>query len=239
MRATLFLFLMIVSACGRPLSPSETAYLTAMAGDDIAPEKIRIVQGHLGRAITYTIPVRPRTTCQERIWPPITHARTVTVSPSATVVFNTIYLRRDHYRADFVPHWPEALDLADAMLFAHEMTHVWQWQNRARTGFTPLRALREHTSQVDPYLFDPETTGRFLDYGYEQQGSIVEEYVCCRILDPEARRTTRLRSMIAAEMPLAGLDEVLDTAAVRLPWRGVQIDGICRAEPEAQTTPSE
>lgn len=23
------------------------------------------------------------------------------------------------------------------MLFAHEMTHVWQWQNRDRTGYTP------------------------------------------------------------------------------------------------------
>ena len=33
--------------------------------------------------------------------------------------------------------------LSEAMLLAHEMTHVWQWQNRKRTGYHPLRAAAE------------------------------------------------------------------------------------------------
>ena len=48
------------------------------------------------------------------------------------------------------------------MLFAHEMTHVWQWQNRQATGYSPLRAAREHDFKADPYLYDISTKTRFL-----------------------------------------------------------------------------
>ena len=74
----------------------------------------------------------------------------------------------------------------------------------------------------------PNNTRGFLDYGYEQQGSIVEEYVCCRLLDPEAPRTSRLRDMIGRHMPIQSLDDALDAPEIRVPWRGVQTEGICR-----------
>ncbi|MGH1412808.1 MAG: hypothetical protein ACRBB0_04910 [Pelagimonas sp.] len=225
------IFLLVLSSCGRVLTPSETAYLQAIHGDQLDPKTIRIVNGHFAGSVTYQIPVRPRTTCQERIWPPQTESKTVTVSPAATVLFNKVLYRKDLFAKDFMPGWPEKIDLFYAMLFAHEATHVWQWQNRDRTGYHPIKALNEHANNADPYLFDPDNTRSFLDYGYEQQGSIVEEYVCCRLLDPKAPRTARLRAMIAQEMPIDGLDRALGQGTVRLPWSGVQTKGICRTSP--------
>ena len=91
------------------------------------------------------------------------------------------------------------------MLFAHEITHVWQWQNRATTGYSPLRAAREHEGGADPYLYDINTKAGFLDYGYEQQASIVEEFVCCAALDPTGSRTQRLEALISETMPIQDL----------------------------------
>lgn len=224
----LLLFLTVLAACGRPLTTSEIAYLQAIQGAQIDTSSVRIINGHFAGSATYQIPVRPRTTCQERIWPPQTEAKTVTVSPAASVVFNKILYRKDLYSEDFMAGWPEKIDLFYAMLFAHEATHVWQWQNRDRTRYHPIKALKEHANSADPYLFDPDTPRSFLDYGYEQQGSIVEEYACCRLLDPQAPRTARLRAMITQDMPIDGLDRALGKGVVRLPWAGVQPKGICR-----------
>ncbi|KUF11111.1 hypothetical protein [Pseudoponticoccus marisrubri] len=228
MRLILLAFLVLAAACGRPLTSNETAYLQALKGDQLDASKVRLHDGHFAGSIRYHIPVRPRTTCQERLWPPLDEAKTVEVSPAATVVFNTVLLRKDIYSDDMMAGWPDRIDLFQAMLLAHEAVHVWQWQNRHRTGYTPLKALAEHGASPDPYLFDPDTTGNFLDYGYEQQGSIVEEYVCCRLLDPEAPRTARLRAMISKEMPIAGLDAAITRPRVRLPWAGAETEGICR-----------
>lgn len=222
-------FVLALSGCGRPLTTSEMAFLQAVQGNQFDPKPVRVINGHFAGSATYQIPVRPRTTCQERIWPPQSEAKTVTVSPAASVVFNKMLYRKDLYAEDFLPGWPDKIDLFYTMLFAHEATHVWQWQNRARTGYHPLKAIQEHTNSADPYLFDPDNTKGFLDYGYEQQGSIVEEYVCCRLLDPDAPRTARLRAMIGQEMPIEGLDRALGQGTVRLPWDGVQLKGICRS----------
>lgn len=229
MRQLALFLLLILTACGRPLTPNETDFLRAFHGDDIDPKRIRVIDGNPAGSATYKIPVRPRTTCQERIWPPLDEAKTVTVSPAATVLFNKVLLRDDIYREDFLQGYPEQIDLFDAMLFAHEATHIWQWQNRKLTGYHPIKAAREHVNSKDPYLFDTEEPRDFLDFGYEQQGSIVEEYVCCRLLDPNAPRTARLRGMIGKYMAVDRLDSAIDRPRVLLPWKGVQTDGICRA----------
>ena len=229
MRLALCLCILFLAACGRPLTENETAYLRALKGDQIDPAPIRLNNGHFAGSYVYAIPVRPRTTCQERIWPPLPEGTMMEVSPAATVIYNRVLLRSDLFDTDMLRGWPDEVHLFDAMLYAHEMSHIWQWQNRDRTGYTPLRALREHSTSADPYLFDADTVGAFLDYGFEQQGSIVEEYVCCRLLDPEAPRTARLRAMIGAEMPIDGLDAVIDDPVVRLPWPGAETEGICHA----------
>lgn len=228
MRLVIVALFALLAACGRPLTPSETDFLAALQGDQTDPAAIRLTNGHFAGSVVYHIPVRPRTTCQERIWPPVTEARSVAVSPAATVIFNRVLLRKDIYREDLLEGWPDRIDLVQAMLFAHEATHVWQWQNRKRTGYHPIKALREHANSPDPYLFDTGTETDFLSFGYEQQGSIVEEYVCCRLLDPQAPRTDRLRRMIAAHMPIDGLETRIDRPLVGLPWAGVETEGICR-----------
>ncbi|ETX31003.1 hypothetical protein [Roseivivax isoporae] len=228
MRALLCLALVLLAACGRPLTDNERAFAAAVQGPDLNTARVRFHDGHFAGAITYTRPIRPRLTCQERIWPP-SRGETVTVSPGATTFFNRVLYREDLYREDFLAGYPDTVDLVDAMLFAHEMTHVWQWQNRRVTGYHPLRAAFEHTSSPDPYLFDPEGTARFLDHGYEQQGAIVEEYVCCRLLDPEAPRTARLREMIGAVMPIGRLEAAIDRPNVRVPWPEADFANICAA----------
>jgi hypothetical protein len=141
------------------------------------------------------------------------------------VLHNRVFFARDWYEENFLPDYPEVMHLAHAMLLAHEITHVWQWQNRAETGYSPLRSVAEHTRSPDPYLFDVGTGADFLDYGYEQQASIVEEYVCCATLDPDAPRTRRMAAMLRGAFPLGRLpipDRVI------LPWTGAETTGICR-----------
>ena len=89
-----------------------------------------------------------------------------------------------------------------------------------------LRAASEHSVSDDPYLFEVNNDRRFLDFGFEQQGSIVEEFVCCRALAPQAPRTKRLHALISQEMPLAALPQSRPSD-VQLPWSGLELDGIC------------
>lgn len=229
-RCVLVVFCSLIAACGRPLSDAETAFVTAFGGEAIDTAPIRIVDGHPGGSLRFTVPARPRVTCQERIWPPLEPGTDLELSPIASVLFNTVWLRSDIYSADLMAGFPNRIDLTNAMLLAHEAVHIWQWQNRDQTAYHPWRALAEHAVVDDPYLFDPDTPNRrFLDYGFEQQGALVEEYVCCRLLDPTAPRTARLRALIGQALPVEGLDAVLDDPLVRVPWAGLQPAGICRA----------
>ena len=80
----------------------------------------------------------------------------------------------------------------------------------------------------DPYLFELEGAPDFLQYGYEQQGAIVEEYICCRALDPAAARTKRLHDMLRGAFPVADLPQSRQRERdVLLPWRGAEVRGIC------------
>lgn len=211
-------------SCGRPLTPSEAAFATRMHGESLNTSRIRIVDGALIGKISYPRPTRPRLTCRERIVPEIT-SPTVTVAPAAVVLHNRVFFSNDWYETNFMPRYPQFMSLVHAMVFAHEMTHIWQWQNRKLTGYSPLRAMREHRLSDDPYLFDIATKAEFLDYGYEQQASIVEEYVCCQTLDPKAPRTARLRTLLEGAFPTADLPK---PDSVLIPWKDAQIKGICR-----------
>ncbi len=97
--------------------------------------------------------------------------------PPAFVLFNTIYYRKDLYQDDFVPEWPTPPIIQDAKLLAHEITHIWQWQNREITGYHPLMALSEHIEFSDPYYYEIENGKLFVEYRYEQQAEIVGDYV--------------------------------------------------------------
>lgn len=223
-RIALFICLLILAACGRPLSPGEASFATQMHGASLDVSRVRLHDGALIGKSTYTRPKRPRLACRERILPEPA-SDTVTVSPAAAALFSHLFFAHDWYEADYLPGYPERMSLFHAMLLAHEITHVWQWQNRARTGYTPWRSAAEHNRSADPYLFDIDTRADLLDYGYEQQASIVEEYVCCAALDPGAPRTGRLEAMLRAAFPMQRLHI---PAQVSLPWKGAKTRGICR-----------
>ncbi|PIE13033.1 MAG: hypothetical protein CSA70_07150 [Rhodobacterales bacterium] len=224
MRLFLLLSLTLLSSCARPLSEHEKAFASQLHGESLDLDRIRFHNGALVGEVTYRRQKRPRLTCRERIWPEPT-SEMVTVGPAAVALHNRVFFAKPYFSKDFLDTYPARLPLFQAMLFAHEITHVWQWQNRHKTGYSPLRAAREHTYSDDPYLFDINTKTAFLDYGYEQQASIVEEYVCCAALDPGAPRTKRLERLIKSEIPMQTLRI---SPEIRIPWAGARVQGICR-----------
>ena len=230
LRAFLIPFLalgLLLAGCGRPLTEGERAFETMLHGDALDLDRVRLVRGAPVGPITFHRKARPRTTCRELILPPAKEA-IVTAKPAAVSLFNKVFFVHDWYTEDYLRDYPGQLNLVAAMLFGHEMTHVWQWQNRARTGYHPLRAAAEHGRSEDPYLFEMDGAPRFMEYGYEQQGAIVEEYVCCRTLAPDAARTKRLHDMLKGAFPVADLPGGGQReSSVLLPWRGAELKGIC------------
>ncbi|MFK7940140.1 MAG: hypothetical protein AB8B82_12220 [Roseovarius sp.] len=206
------------------MTEAETQFAQSIHGDTLDTQRIRFVDGALVGSVTFQRQKRPRLACRERIFPE-PKDELVTVGPAAVALHNKIFFTRRYFLTDYMADYPEQIDLYSAMLFAHEITHIWQWQNRAVTGYTPLRAGREHVNSDDPYLFDISTKTNFLDYGYEQQAGIVEEYICCATLDPKAPRTQRLEQMLRGAFPMSKL---AITDNVVLPWDKAETRGICR-----------
>ena len=226
-RLAALLLPLVLIACGRPLTETESAFARAMLGDELAAQRVRLVDGAPVAAVTFRRKARPRVTCRERILPPAKEA-IVTAKPAAVTLFNTVFFDKAWYADNYMNTYPERISLSAAMLLAHELTHVWQWQNRAKTGYSPLRAAAEHGASDDPYLFELDAQPDFLSYAYEQQGAIVEEYVCCRALDPGAARTKRLHDMLKAAFPVSDLPrDGKRESGVYLPWDKAEIKNIC------------
>lgn len=224
MRRLALTCLLILAACGRPLTQNERNFVATLHGDSFDPGTVRIVGADvIGTRVRYR-PARPQVACRERIWPP-PETEIVPTSIAATMLFETGIFRLDLYRDDFLAAYPQTLPLAYAMLFAHEMTHVWQWQNRALTGYHPLRAASEHVPGGDPYLFNVDDARAFLGYSDEQQASLVEEFVCCRALDPEGERTQRLYDILAPVFPT--IERQTRAEGIRVPWKDARVEGIC------------
>lgn len=83
-----------------------------------------------------------------------------------------IYLP-DGYSDDF-----SKTSLARQRLFIHESVHVWQHQNRilnlAMSAFQ--EGVKHQFNYAKAYLFHLEPGKDLLDYGFEQQAAIIEEY---------------------------------------------------------------
>ncbi|HID66825.1 MAG TPA: hypothetical protein EYP31_00775 [Roseibacterium sp.] len=225
---TLFLILLALSlaACGRPLTTAEAVYMAELQGGTFDPGAVRIIRNPLVGLFTQTYPTRPPTTCRERIFP-APEEDYISARTGGIVLFNTLHLREDLVLPDYTRFPDGTRSLVAAMFFAHEMTHIWQWQNRAQTRYHPFRALWEHANVEDPYLFSNDDPRPFLNYGFEQQASLVEEYVCCRATDPRGARTARLEALIGQVMPVTPLRNRADSTPIYLPWEDAPIAGIC------------
>lgn len=215
----------VLAGCSaRPLDPAERRFAADLHGPALRTEAVRVHRGALIGGIPMTRPPRPQIACRERIYPP-EQGPEVRTSVAGFVLGNRVFVARPFWRDDYLDGYPEKLPLARAMFLAHELTHVWQWQQRERTGYAPWKAAGEHAVSEDPYLFDLDADRRFLDFAYEQQAALVEEFVCCRALDPEGARTVRLYELLRPEFPqLARRDRA---QSVTLPWSDAHLPGIC------------
>ncbi|WP_422049609.1 hypothetical protein [Shimia sp.] len=224
MRRLLCLLSLTLISCTRPLTETETAFARDVHGDSLDTSRVRITRDVPLGVATFEYKKRPRLACRERINPE-PKEEIITASPAGVVLFNRLFTTEDWSVPNYLPDYPEKVHMSAALFFAHEMTHVWQWQNRDVTGYSPRRAASEHKHGVDPYQFETASAETFLDYGYEQQASVVEEYLCCAILDPKAPRTARLRSLLDDHFPV---DDLPRLESVILPWEGAELEGICR-----------
>ena len=218
--------LLLLTACGRSLTSTEDAFARAFIGPDLDTDDIRITRSPVIPFFKFTVPVPPRLTCAQKLFPP-TDQKTFTGSPSATVIFNTIHTNPDAYSRNYLRAYPERANILAAMFLAHEFVHVWQWQNRETTGYHPLKAAAEHRASSDPYLFDLNNKSRFHDFGYEQQGAIAGEYICCAALAPNAPRTQRLHDLLAEVFPLQNLRAILPEVEFPLPWKDTDVANLC------------
>jgi hypothetical protein len=91
----------------------------------------------------------------------------------------------------------EATTLGERAHLAHELVHVWQYLGLRRTGIELL------SQRIYRYALEPGRT--FASYGYEQQASIVEDYV--RLKEGEGARRAR------APAALADYERLIATAA--------------------------
>ncbi|GIT90497.1 hypothetical protein JANAI61_09550 [Jannaschia sp. AI_61] len=201
--AAVLVGLLAIAGCTRSLTQAELALSSKLHGDTLDPAPITVVQNPFIGLFPITFNARPRTTCRERIGPP--RSGRITAATGGIVLFERLLLSPDAWQPDYAATYgPEAvIDLPAAMFLIHELTHVWQWQNRALTGYHPRRAFKEQITIDDPYLFDTDAEQPFLSYGYEQQASLVEEYLCCAVLDPDGARTERLKHLLRQVMPVA------------------------------------
>ncbi len=197
---------LLLAACGRPLTPGETAFARDMFGDTLDPARVRVRVGAglapppkpepapPARAARADIPKGfcTRTPQPRRIrW------------PAAFVLGNTVFIKREYYAADTFPGWPERFLVPQGLLMAHELIHVWQWQNRATTRYSPLRPLAEAARKADPYIWDGTGPRPFRAFGFEQQAALVEDYLCYRLFEPHDPRRRELQTILAPVLPLA------------------------------------
>jgi len=91
------------------------------------------------------------------------------VDNSARTFGNSIYMH-NLYQEDF-----SKASLPMQGLFIHEMTHVWQFQNRVMNlSLKDVWNMVSHRKDAYEYTLDKNKDLK--DYGIEQQASIVQEY---------------------------------------------------------------
>ena len=203
--------LLVLSACSRPLTPSEERFANDLFGPSLDTSKVRVAQG-LGITPLYkTIPKAQATVVQGTDKACIrTPAPTRSTNPpQAFAVGNRLHFDTGLYSSDMALVWPEYLRFPHAIILAHELTHAWQWQNRARTRYSPWRAVRESVLKVDPYFSNPDDAPSFLLFGYEQQAAIVEDYVCFAVANPTHPRRYELREILDPVLPMDRFDAAI------------------------------
>ncbi len=196
-----------LNACSRPLTEAEEAFASDLFGPALDTSEVQVAQG-LGITPLYrTVPTSiERVEATDRACVRTPQPRGAQ-PPQAFALGNRVHFDSDLYSSDMVLQWPEGLRIPQALVLAHELTHVWQWQNRTRTGYSPARAVAESWRLADPYFSDGETA--FFSLGYEQQAAIVEDFVCFTFANPDHPRRAELRAILEPVLPVADFEAAL------------------------------
>ena len=210
-RAALSICLFVLTACGRPLAEGERAFVTDVFGDGLDANTVRVAKGFSGstKASPEPLPpkvdrIEPRPGICDRVSPDPPEG-----PPPAWALYDQVHLTGEFYREDTLPGWPDQVLLPQALIMAHELVHVWQWQNRKITGYRPAKAALESFTNRDPYFYVPQPGEGFLKYGYEQQASLLEDYFCYGIFDPDNPRRAVRRGVLAPYFEVDRIDTVL------------------------------
>ena len=203
-----------LAACTRPLTQNERRFAADVVGPTLDADKARIARGFAplpeAPAVPDTSDLYP-VNVENRIEGLCDRAAPEPRSgpPPGWTLWNGVHMSREFYRADLAAEWPRAARFPQALVLAHELVHVWQWQHRRVTGYRPARAALENMLNMDPYFYTPNGDATFLKFGFEQQAALMEDYVCYALYDPAAPRRAELRPLLAPYFPIGRLDAAL------------------------------
>ena len=190
-----------LAACARPLTEAEASFAADLFGPTLNTSQVQVAQGVGITPLYKTVPtsvVQVRGTESACVRTPQPRGAQ---PPQAFAFQNRIHFETGLYSSDMAMVWPRGLRVPHAFVLAHELTHVWQWQNRHITGYTPMRAVAESWRLADPYYTAPGDAA-FYSFGYEQQAALVADYVCFTLSNPTHPRRTELRSILEPVFPI-------------------------------------
>ena len=210
MRWFLIIGFCLVAACSRPLTPNEVRFAEDVFGDGLETRAVRVSRGFGGlpapREVEGELQVfRTHPKACLRVPQP----RSERPPPRAFALYNRMHFFDELYSGDMALPWPYALRFPNALIFAHELTHVWQWQNREITGYSPWSAAAESWTAGDPYFSNPEDRPVFLSFGYEQQAAMVEDFLCFLFANPDHPKRKEIQALLAPVFPVDTLEEKL------------------------------
>ncbi|MGI9388988.1 MAG: hypothetical protein ACR2O1_02930 [Boseongicola sp.] len=205
----LLCLLLALAACSRPLTEAETQFAEDLFGETLDVEKVRVAHG-LG--LTPPPKFVPGNVKKLR---GTERACVRTPQPrgsqpaQAFALRNGVFFSDILYSGDMATPWPRGMRLPQALIFAHELTHVWQWQNRDKTGYSAWRAIQESLKIADPYFSPSGNAPEFFKFGFEQQAAIVEDFICFTIANPRHPRRLELRAILAPILPVADFEAAI------------------------------
>lgn len=206
-KSSVLVFVMCcVAACGRPLTVAETEFAQDLFGPTLNTEKVRIL----------SLPYWAKEPGEPRLMRGTERACLRTPQPrgaqppQAFALGSNMHFSGNLQARDMKLGWPNGMRFPQGLIFAHELTHVWQWQNREWTGYSPFRAVAESIALPDPYFSATGEAPVFFAFGFEQQAAIVEDYVCFTIANPTHPRRAELRQLLAPVFPVDAFEAAIE-----------------------------
>jgi len=120
------------------------------------------------------------------------------------------YLNPSFYKDNMAANWPKERNLNDLSNLLHEYFHIWQYTNRKRTGYSLSGIVAEHIKYgADVYRYNLKTHDNLLDFRFEQQAKIAEDYFLACFDVVVRPGCSRLRKMMNTVFDIPVLEKQL------------------------------